>query len=142
MMPGLISKIKEEVMTQSKIIESRIKEEPKVIEEKKENSNSSQVIHAHVTCDECGTSPIVGIRYKCVVCPDFDVCEKCEAKSTHDHPFLKIKHLKHTPLKIIAVIDTEEDESLEINGQKLPLPGLQQGLGLLSNLLGGRMNQE
>lgn len=139
-MPGLISKIKEEVMSESKIVESRIKEEPKVIEEKKENS--SQVIHAHVTCDECGTSPIVGIRYKCVVCPDFDVCEKCQAKSTHDHPFLKIKHLKHTPLKIIAVIDTEEDESLEINGQRLPLPGLQQGLGLLSNLLGGRMNQE
>ena len=77
MMPQLISKIKEEVMTESKIIESRIKEEPKVVEEKKENSNSSQVIHAHVTCDECGTSPIVGIRYKCVVCPDFDVCEKC-----------------------------------------------------------------
>ncbi len=129
-------------MTESKIIESRIKEEPKVVEEKKEQPKSSQVIHAHVTCDECGTSPIVGIRYKCVVCPDFDVCEKCQAKSTHDHPFLKIKQLKHTPLKIIAVIDTEEDEYLEINGQSLPLPGLQQGLGLLSNFLGGRMNPD
>lgn len=34
-MPGLISKIKEEVMSESKIVESRIKEEPKVVEEKK-----------------------------------------------------------------------------------------------------------
>lgn len=76
------------------------------------------------------------------MCPDFDVCEKCEAKSTHDHPFLKIKKIKHTPIKIIAVIDTEEDDSLEVNGQKIQLPGLQHGLGLLGGILGGRMSQE
>lgn len=95
-----------------------------------------QVIHHHVTCDECGASPIVGIRYKCVVCPNFDICETCEVKSTHDHPFLKIKQIKHTPMKIFAVID-DDNEGLEINGQRIPLPGITEGINLLSGLFGG-----
>eukprot|EP01112_Ceratiomyxa_fruticulosa_P024195 TRINITY_DN970_c0_g1_i9.p1 TRINITY_DN970_c0_g1~~TRINITY_DN970_c0_g1_i9.p1 ORF type:complete len:387 (-),score=97.92 TRINITY_DN970_c0_g1_i9:468-1628(-) len=37
-------------------------------------------------------SPINGIRYKCFVCSDFDLCEKCEATKTHDqtHPLVQI----------------------------------------------------
>lgn len=78
----------------------------------------------------------MGIRYKCVVCPDFDLCERCESKTSHDHPFLKIKKLKHTPMKIFAVID-DQDEGLEINGEKIPLPGITDGINLLAGLLGG-----
>jgi hypothetical protein len=35
--------------------------------------------------------PIIGIRYKCASCPDFDYCENCENKfgESHDHPFIK-----------------------------------------------------
>ncbi|KAJ8019585.1 Next to BRCA1 protein1 protein [Holothuria leucospilota] len=50
-------------------------------------------IHEGVTCDACKKA-IVGIRYKCGHCPDFDLCEKCEASGTkHDenHVFLKIR---------------------------------------------------
>lgn len=146
MMPEIISKIKEQVLTESKIRQpKKVEEEVKEKTEVKPESSNSQVVHAHVTCDECQASPIVGIRYKCVVCPDFDVCEKCEAKSTHAHPFLKIKHLHQTPIKIFAVID-DQDESLEINGQKVPLPGLNQGiqdgLNLLTGLFGGRKPEE
>lgn len=141
MMPDIISKIKEQVMTESKIrSSSKTMEEiqPKI-------ETNSQVVHAHVTCDECHASPIVGIRYKCVVCPNFDVCESCEAKSTHAHPFLKIRHLRQTPIKIFAVID-DQDESLEINGQKVPLPGLnesiQEGINLFTGLFGGQRRPE
>jgi len=42
-------------------------------------------------CDGCEMSPIVGVRYKCAVCEDFDLCEKCESVTDHEHPFLKIK---------------------------------------------------
>lgn len=110
-MPDIISKIKEEVITESKIREpKKIQEQvkPTIIAQDKpieKEEISTEIVHSRVTCDECGTNPIVGIRYKCVVCPDFDLCEKCESKSIHDHPFLKIKKLKHTPMKIIAVID-------------------------------------
>jgi len=49
-------------------------------------------IHSHYYCDECGADPIVGPRYKCSVCPDFDICENCEKTIQHPHLFLKINH--------------------------------------------------
>jgi len=48
-------------------------------------------VHRGVRCDGCRAFPIVGIRYKCYVCPDFDYCEKCEASKEHSHPFIKFK---------------------------------------------------
>jgi len=48
--------------------------------------------HPGVVCDGCGAG-IVGIRYKCNNCPDYDLCQACEAKGgVHDasHVFLKI----------------------------------------------------
>ncbi|KAI8840333.1 hypothetical protein BJ741DRAFT_49949 [Chytriomyces cf. hyalinus JEL632] len=34
-------------------------------------------MHRHVSCDCCGRSSIVGARYKCMDCPDFDLCQGC-----------------------------------------------------------------
>jgi hypothetical protein len=51
------------------------------------------VIHVGVSCDDCGVSPIEGIRYTCQVCDNYDLCEKCEAKNQHPptHILLKAK---------------------------------------------------
>lgn len=50
-------------------------------------------VHENVVCDGC-SGPVAGIRYKCTVCHNFDLCEACELKgaSVHDpsHPLLKI----------------------------------------------------
>jgi len=75
------------IMTQSQNI-SRI-EEPKV--ESNAEAQNAKPIHSYVTCDGCGVKPIVGVRYKCSVCDDFDYCEVCEATKEHAHEFLKIK---------------------------------------------------
>lgn len=56
------------------------------------NTNKSVVVHDNVVCDGCNGS-VVGIRYKCSVCPDYDLCESCELRGgVHDstHPLLKI----------------------------------------------------
>jgi len=47
--------------------------------------------HFGVVCDGCQGS-IFGVRFKCSVCPDYDLCTKCEEKKVHDesHPLLKI----------------------------------------------------
>jgi len=53
---------------------------------------SGSDVHLSVTCDGCGQSPIIGVRYKCANCGNFDLCSACEAKGVHDkdHVFVKI----------------------------------------------------
>lgn len=49
--------------------------------------------HHFVTCDQCGATPIRGIRWRCTNCSDFDLCSDCEATNMHDrtHIFEKIR---------------------------------------------------
>lgn len=56
-------------------------------------STSEKVIHNGIICDNC-EHQIEGIRYKCSSCPDYDLCENCEAMSGihfEKHNFLKIR---------------------------------------------------
>eukprot|EP00830_Metopus_es_P021206 TRINITY_DN8765_c0_g1_i1.p1 TRINITY_DN8765_c0_g1~~TRINITY_DN8765_c0_g1_i1.p1 ORF type:complete len:464 (-),score=110.55 TRINITY_DN8765_c0_g1_i1:48-1439(-) len=57
------------------------------------SGDQPECVHEHIICDGCETTPIIGIRYKCSQCPDYDLCERCEAKGTHNHhSLLKIKN--------------------------------------------------
>jgi len=72
-----------------------------------------------VTCDGCQKKPIVGIRYKCAVCYDFDFCEECEEKIDHPHPFLKIRKPEHAPKSIIIGIEDNNSPGIDLNGVHL-----------------------
>ena len=52
---------------------------------------TGKAVHAGVSCDGGCGNPVVGSRYQCTVCANFDLCEACEANGTHprDHPLLK-----------------------------------------------------
>lgn len=58
------------------------------------SSSGRSNVHEGVACDGCQQQPITGTRFKCTVCPNYDLCEKCEAKgaAVHDpsHPLLKL----------------------------------------------------
>ena len=61
---------------------------------------ANKIVHFGVKCDGCGSFPIIGCRFKCAVCNNFDYCEQCEKKFSekHNHPFLKIYEPKMNPL--------------------------------------------
>jgi hypothetical protein len=59
--------------------------------EQKQIENEPVVIHQGIKCDGCQMDPILGVRYKCALCPNFELCCLCESKNIHDHPMLKIR---------------------------------------------------
>ncbi|KAG8845249.1 hypothetical protein FRC20_003266 [Serendipita sp. 405] len=46
---------------------------------------TSPVRHIAVICDGCDMSPIVGVRYKCLDCNDFDFCQSCKDSKMEAH---------------------------------------------------------
>ncbi|XP_063714243.1 uncharacterized protein LOC134842028 [Symsagittifera roscoffensis] len=60
--------------------------------------NDGPAVHHFVTCDQCNASPIVGTRYKCKTCPDYDLCSTCKVKGltcgNADHQFKQISHVR------------------------------------------------
>lgn len=47
--------------------------------------------HTRVKCDGC-EGPIYGTRYKCIVCPDYDLCWECKERGLHlEHKMAAIK---------------------------------------------------
>lgn len=62
-------------------------------------------------------NPIIGCRYKCTQCEDYDLCEKCEQKGVHSHhTFLKIRKPHHAPAQFTCKY--REDMG------RVPLPNL------------------
>ncbi|KAF2368021.1 EF-hand domain type 2 [Trinorchestia longiramus] len=55
---------------------------------------ASEHIQHQVKCNICKTCPIVGLRYRCLKCIGFDMCQKCffEGRSSKSH---KITHPMH-----------------------------------------------
>ena len=63
-------------------------------------------VHHNYICDGCNKGPIIGNRFKCTICDDFDFCEDCEEKfkDQHKHPFLKIYKPEMDPVSIKCVV--------------------------------------
>lgn len=46
-------------------------------------ANLNYVVHENVVCDGC-QQQLRGSRYKCTVCPDYDLCSRCEFNGMHN----------------------------------------------------------
>jgi hypothetical protein len=60
MIPEFMDKVKDSLLRKSTV--------------QSESSQKPKIVHNHITCDECGQRNIEGVRYKCAVCADFDLC--------------------------------------------------------------------
>ncbi|XP_067312864.1 sequestosome-1 [Pseudorasbora parva] len=48
--------------------------------------------HPGVTCDGC-EGPVAGTRFKCTICPNYDLCSSCQSSGLHkEHALLPIFH--------------------------------------------------
>ena len=50
------------------------------------------IVHRGTRCEGCGLEPIVGWRFKCSICEDYNLCENCEERLAirHNHPLIKL----------------------------------------------------
>jgi serine/threonine protein kinase len=59
-------------------------------EEKKRRSIKDRTYH-DVICDICDADPIRGVRYKCLECENYDLCQECLDKDGHkQHVILRL----------------------------------------------------
>lgn len=54
-------------------------------------AGTKAVDHIGTMCAQCSKCPIDGVRFKCMVCVNFDLCEACEKLGSHpsDHALMK-----------------------------------------------------
>ena len=55
----------------------------------RKNKAKKPQIHSRSACVGCGVSPIVGVKYHCLICCDFDFCGNCYKTYHKEHPFIK-----------------------------------------------------
>ena len=72
---------------------------------KKNNSIKIQV-HEGIICNKCGLE-IVGERFKCCQCQNFNLCENCEKNYNHD--------MRHIMVSIIFPIKNESEFSMKLD---------------------------
>lgn len=88
-----------------------------------------QAIHHRVTCDGCGMKPIVGPRYNCNDCDDFDFCHNCHETSNKNglhhakHTFKVIPYPKDMQYRnIVTHVIYEDDSKPQATTQQAPAP--------------------
>merc|ERR1712223_2366688 len=104
----------------------KVKLEDKAKDEGNSRMARSAQVHWGVVCDGCD-GPVVGPRYKCLVCPDYDLCATCESRGLHVHH--KMIRLP-APCKRVA-------PRCHLARQANPILG-DPNIQVLANLFGGR----
>jgi hypothetical protein len=89
-----------------------------------------------VGCDGCGEMPIFGGRYKCQICPNFDLCTACYEKQVHkEHSFIHFSAAASAPVMLAAQqyatkVDEEKsstsDDVKPLLEEALPSNGLEE----------------
>ena len=71
------------------------------------------LIHHGIKCDLCQKFPIVGIRYKCLRCKSYNLCEDCEKKEGMNHGHLLLKLRDNRQINLIGNNNPKKDIKLK-----------------------------
>ena len=101
----IIQEIHEEMEKENK---NKIKELENLFYNKYKNKSYNE-IHTGIKCQKCFMYPIIGIRYKCSICNNYNLCEKCEKENSelNYHPHIFLKYIKKEEQMLL----NEEEEN-------------------------------
>ncbi|CAD8082326.1 unnamed protein product [Paramecium primaurelia] len=85
-----------------------------VVEQLIPSQVEQKMIHTYHTCDGCQIHPIIGSRFKCLECPDFDLCESCQSKNLHNNH------------KLFKISNSQELEDFQKSHSQKPKPFIQR----------------
>ena len=91
--------LKEEIIKEKNINVNNIINESKIVDKFMENFKNNEknkyknISHEGAACSSCGDYPIKGKKFKCCICPSYDLCEDCERTKgmIHSHPMYILK---------------------------------------------------
>ncbi|XP_028621658.1 dystrotelin [Grammomys surdaster] len=87
--------------------------------------SASETVTHPVRCSVCRTFPITGLRYRCLKCLDFDICELCFLTGLH-----KKSHQKsHTVMEDCVQMSATENTKLLFRSLRNNLPQRRQRAG-------------
>jgi hypothetical protein len=75
--------------------------------------------HDGFYCDGCDSSPIVGTRFRCLECHDYDLCEKCNAKGPAVHN--KAHTMLCIPKRLVALTLPDDASMKTLSVEEKPL---------------------
>jgi len=72
-------------------------------------------------CNVCSIEMDAGSGFRCTVCPDFDICQKCQATKPHEHPVVQQQARKYdeTRMRLTEAERRERNEQLQKTMQLL-----------------------
>lgn len=79
----------------------------------KESLAQALILNQDIQCDGCFAFPIVGTIFKCLACPNYDLCSKCEPHTHIHHPFLKVAHPHHYPITTDVVFSRKSYREMQ-----------------------------
>ena len=72
------------------------------------------LIHHGIRCNVCQKFPIVGIRYKCIQCKSFDLCEQCERQFGEKHGHLLLKLRNNEQIKMMTKNYKQKEKEVKL----------------------------
>merc|ERR1719367_1844566 len=91
---------------------------------KKEGEQQAGEVHPGIVCDGCN-GPVLGPRYKCLVCADYDLCKNCEGRGLHSqHKMVRLPQPCKRDTRGLVRCPLVRASSSACSNQAMGMPGV------------------
>ena len=88
-------------------------------------------VHDNVECDGCLMAPIIGFRYKCIQCANYDLCQNCESKHVHSEHMMVRMPTNNCPSVVETYITGRSSGRKHGKRSKASCPFVKNGLSVV-----------